>query len=91
MEIQAYLGTNSAVRAIPLRDALLRSRGTSIFNIDLREQRASSPDVDCSSPQRLLQIWTGETGLNDWRAPCAGTHAIDPSASPSSVQRMRWH
>jgi len=48
-------------------------------------ERASSPDVGYSSPQRCV---AERTSTNGWRAPCAvANHAIDPS-SPSSVQRV---
>lgn len=68
----------------PLWDAPPQSRCTGISNIDLRAQRASSPDVGYSSPQRFCRRCDG------WRAPCAMGHAIDPSAGASSVQRVRW-
>ena len=42
-------------------------------------ERASSPDVGCSSPQRCV---AERTSTNGWRAPCAvASHSIDPSAA----------
>lgn len=59
LEIQAYLSTNNRVRrSMPLTDAPPHSRCTSICDMDLPAQRASSPDVgylSCLFTAAMLQ------------------------------------